>query len=251
MAIALFDCDGILVNSEEISTSNARQCLSAVGIQYSDDDFSTHYDGLDYAAFRQRAREDYFSFTGQTLKETFFDDMQTAYLAREAAEIKAIPGVRDLLESLQRSQVPFAVCSNSFQISIERKLHMVGLLPFFAGRIVGRDHVAQGKPAPDVYLAGMALLGETDPQKCIAFEDSAVGVRAARAAGMQVMGYAGHAADAARHRPRLTQAGADFTGTSMAALAFEAFERIDMIEQGPQWRNAPVRTKRLGNTGPA
>lgn len=250
MAIALFDCDGILVNTEEITTRNARQCLQALGLTYSDDEFQERFDGADFATFRQCASDDYFQRSGQPLPEKFFEDMQASYLVLEAAEIKPIAGVQDLLESLERSQVPMAVCSNSFAVNIERKLKMVGLFNFFAGRIIGRDHVVNGKPAPDVYLAGMARLGGTDPQKSIAFEDSTTGVKAARAAQMHVMGYTGGNAVPAHHAQRLVSAGADFTAASMAAIAMEAFERIDMIDQGPGWRNAPQRAKRLGHSGP-
>lgn len=245
MAIVLFDCDGVLVNTEEVAARSARSALKAVGIHYTDEQFEARIVGCDYPTLRQNIRDDYLILTGQYLDEQFFDDMQAQYLQEEAAGIAAITGVRDFVESLERSQVPFAICSNSYTPNIERKIKAVGLYDLFAGRILGRDSVANGKPAPDVYLAGMALLGETDPQKCVVIEDSAVGVRAGHAAGMRVMAYTGGSADPSAQAQKLKAVGAAFTASTMAGIAFETFEQIDMIDQGPHWRNAPQRAQRL------
>lgn len=249
MAIILFDCDGVLVNTEDIAMRNARECLGAVGLRYSDDDFSTRFDGADFATFRQHVKDDFFAAAGQHLDEQFFDDMHARYLAQEAAGIAAIVGIHDFIESLARSHVPFAICSNSFVHNVERKIKAVGLYDLFAGRILGRDNVAHGKPAPDLYLAGMALLGETDARKCIVIEDSAVGVKAGHAAGMRVMGYTGGSALPGAKAQLLRAAGAAFTAPTMAAIAMETFEHIDMIDQGPHWRNAPKRAQRLVGPG--
>ncbi len=251
MAIVLFDCDGVLVNTEEIAMRNARHCLGAAGLCYSDDDFSTRFDGADFATFRQHAKDDFLAATGQHLDEQFFDDMHTRYLAQEAAGIAAIVGIHDFVESLVRSKVPFAICSNSYTHNIERKLKTVGLYDFFAGRILGRDNVENGKPAPDVYLAGMALLGRTNPQECLVIEDSAVGAAAGHAAGMRVMGYTGGNAVPDQHATKLKAVGAIFTAPTMAAVALEVFEQVDMIDQAANWRNAPQRARRLSGPGPA
>lgn len=250
MAIVLFDCDGVLVNTEEIGARNARSALQAAGLHYSDEQFEDRVVGCDLMTLRQNVRDDYFAATGQQLGEDFFDDMHARYLQEEAKGIAAIAGVRDFVESLARSQIPFAICSNSFVPNIERKIRAVGLYDLFAGRILGRDNVAHGKPAPDVYLAGMTLLGETDAQKCVVIEDSAVGVRAGHAAGMRVMAYTGGSAAPAAHGQKLQGAGAVFAAATMAAIALETFEQIDMINQGPNWRNAPKRAQRIGGPAP-
>lgn len=250
MAVVLFDCDGVLVNTEVLAERNARAALAAIGLVYKDEDFERTIAGTDFVTFRKRVKEDYFAWTGLHLTEQFFDDMQTSYLVLEAAQIAEISGVRDLVESLIRSNVPFAICSNSNKANIERKLQHVGLYDFFKDRIISREDVTNGKPAPDIYLRGMNFLGEADPQKCIVVEDSAVGVTAGHAAGMRVLGYTGGSKVPDAHGLKLQAAGADFTGSSMAALAMEAFELIDMIDQGPNWRNAPMRAKR-GAGGPA
>ncbi len=251
MAIVLFDCDGVLVNTEEVAARTARAALQSVGIQYTDEQFEERIVGCDQPTMRKHIQDDYFAISGQYLDEQFFDDMQARYLQEEATGIAAIAGVRDFVESLVRSNVPFAICSNSYTPNIERKLKTVGLYDLFAGRILGRDNVANGKPAPDVYLAGMALLGETNPQKCVVVEDSAIGVRAGYAAGMRVMGYTGGSKHSALQAQKLKDVGAVFTAPTMAGIAFETFEQIDMIDQGPHWRNAPQRTQRLAGPGPA
>lgn len=249
MAIVLFDCDGVLVNTEEVAARAARTALKAVGLDYTDEQFEERIVGCDQPTMRKHIQDDYFAIAGQYLGEQFFDDMQASYLREEATGIAAIAGVRDFVESLARSHVPFAICSNSYTPNIERKLKTVGLYDLFAGRILGRDNVASGKPAPDVYLAGMALLGETDPQKCVVVEDSTIGVKAGHAAGMRVMGYTGGSKQPALQAQKLKDAGAAFIAPTMAGIAFETFEQIDMIDQGPNWRNAPQRTHRL--SGPA
>lgn len=251
MAIVLFDCDGVLVNTEEVAARAARTALSAIGLAYTDEQFEERIVGCDQPTMRQHIRDDYFAVAGQSLDEQFFDDMQARYLQAEATGIAAVAGVRDFVESLARAQVPFAICSNSFAPSIERKLKTVGLYDLFAGSVLGRDHVIHGKPAPDVYLAGMALLGETDPQKCVVIEDSAVGVKAGYAAGMRVMGYTGGSKNPALQAQKLKDVGAVFTAPTMAGVALETFEQIDMIDQGHNWRNAPKRAQRLSGFDPA
>ncbi len=245
MAIVLFDCDGVLVNTEEVAARTARTALASVGLAYTDEQFEERIVGCDQPTMRQHIQDDYFAISGQYLDEQFFDDMQARYLQEEASGIAAIAGVRDFVESLVRSNVLFAICSNSYVPNIERKLKTVGLYDLFAGRIIGRDNVANGKPAPDVYLAGMAMLGETDPQKCVVIEDSAVGVKAGHAAGMCVMGYTGGSKQPLVQAQKLKDVGAAFTAPTMAGIAMETFEQIDMIDQGPQWRNAPQRAHRM------
>lgn len=244
MAIVLFDCDGVLVNTEEIAVRNTRNVLRDAGMAYTDEQYEVRLVGYDFATLCQNMRDDYFVATGQNLGEQFFDDMQDRYLREEAAGIAAITGVRDFVESLARAQVPFAICSNGSVHDIERKTKAVGLYDLFAGRILGRDNVANGKPAPDIYLAGMSLLGGNEPQKCVVIEDSVIGVRAGHAAGMRVMGHTGGSSTPDGQARKLKDAGAVFTAPSMAVIAKETFGFIEMTAQALSQHNALKRTRR-------
>lgn len=250
MAVVLFDCDGVLVNTEQMVARAAREVLSGYGLIYSEQEYEDQFLGASMESFRDKVRADWLDRTGTPVSEQVFADIQTRYMQLEAANIKEIAGIRDFIESLVRSHIPFAVASNSFKPNIERKLKAVGLYDFFDGKIIAREDVKNGKPAPDTYLLAMQLVGETDPQKCIVVEDSPVGVTAGHTAGMKVMGYSGNTLNRVPYEQKLTQAGADFVSSSMAGIAMEVFELIDMIDQGPNWRNAPVRAGRKPG-GPA
>lgn len=242
--LVLFDCDGVLVNTEELAGRVAREALKNIGLDYTDDVFDQHITGTSMDEFRKRVNEDYLAISGMPLPEVFFADMQTLYLEAEALHIKEIEGVRDFIQSLVNSNIPFAVASNSARENIERKLKLVGLYDFFVPHIFSREDVKNGKPAPDIYLHAMRAMGETDPQNCIVVEDSAIGVAAGRAAGMYVIGYAGGDHRRPKYDRTLTGAGADFAGDTMAAVAFEAFDQIDEIKFGAQGRNAAIRAQR-------
>jgi HAD superfamily hydrolase (TIGR01509 family) len=250
MAVVLFDCDGVLVNTEQLVGKAAREVLSAHGLIYSEQQYDDLFLGSSMDNFRKQVRADWLDRTGTPIPETIFDEALTRYLQQEAAYIKEIAGVRDFVEALERSKVPFIICSNSFKASIERKLKHVGLFSHFDGKILSRESVTNGKPAPDIYQLGMQTLGETDPQKCLVIEDSPVGAAAGHAAGARVLGYTGASKTPNVYAQKLVKAGACFTAPSMAALAFEAFDLIDMIDQGPNWRNAPVRNTRGGPGDP-
>ncbi len=244
MALVIFDCDGVLVNTEELVSRVSRVALSAAGLHYTDDEFEQRFLGTSNDGFRQRANEDYMKLCGQNLPQAVFDDMMQRYLADEPAHIQAISGVQDFVEALINSKVPFALASNGARANIERKLQLTGLFNYFSGHIFSRDDVLNGKPAPDVYLHAMKTMGETDPRKCIVIEDSPIGVQAGFHAGMSVLGFAGGAHRRSGYETHLIGAGAVFTAPTMAGIAFEAFDRIDEIDQVPNGRNASVRKAR-------
>jgi len=244
VALVLFDCDGVLVNTEALIVRIGREALSAFGLVYTEQAFEDRFLGTSNDEFRRLANEDCMDRVGVTIPEQIFTNMMARYMQEEAAHIQAIAGVLDFIESLERSKVPFALASNSNRANIERKLKSVGLYDLFAGRIFSREDVQHGKPAPDIYLHAMKAMGETDPQKCIVVEDSPLGVIAGRAAGMYVLGFADIGLRKLSYEFKLKAAGADFTSGSMAGIVFEAFSQIDAIDQGPNHRNAPVLARR-------
>ncbi|QQG36743.1 MAG: HAD family phosphatase [Micavibrio aeruginosavorus] len=250
MPLVLFDCDGVLVNTEELAGRLSRQFLAQAGLVYQDDVFDRRLAGTSFDDFRLRVSEDFLKATGKPIAVTFFDDMNQAYLSEEARHIRPIPGVRDFIEALVSAQIPFAVASNSASANTQRKLGLVGLLDFFKGRIFSRDDVPQGKPAPDIYLHAMQVMGKNRPDTCIVVEDSPIGVAAGHAAGMYVVGFSGGAHRPAGYAEGLRQAGAAFTADTMPGVAFEAFDQIDEIKFGAQGRNYAMRQRRKAGHQP-
>jgi HAD superfamily hydrolase (TIGR01509 family) len=130
------------------------------------------------------------------------------------AELRAMAGVADLLAEIG---LPFCVASNARLAPLRRVLDMTGLLPFFEPHVFGVDLVARPKPAPDLFLHAAARMG-AEPVRCLVIEDSETGVRAARAAGMRVLGFHGGGHCYAGYEARLIAAGAFATFDRMADL---------------------------------
>lgn len=256
MVLALFDCDGVLVNTEELAERITREQLSLLGLDFTDQEYNARYSGASDLDFMRLAQEDCKARTGQDAPADLLDRILALYHAQEAQHIQAIAGVRDVLESLQRSHVPFAIVSNGARVDILRKLKLAGLDDLFPEHaIFAREDVAagRGKPHPDICLVAMQAMGETDPQNCIFTDDSVKGVQAGRAAGMFTIGFSAGAHRHLDYAQSLKQAGADVVCDSMGGAGMEIFSQIDQIVQGPQGRNAGVlqRRRALGGQSPS
>ena len=179
----IFDCDGVLVDSEHLSWEAWRRTAELCGVEITDEDirrftghtFDTVYDALasrdEAGALWERA--------------TFFASLRalTATLLEERLE--AFEDGEDTAEHLYRIGYRLAVASSSFAERLDLSLRVTGLRPFFEHVIAG-DQVSRSKPAPDIYLAAAAAL-EVDPTTCVAVEDSPAGISSAKAAGMHVI----------------------------------------------------------------
>ena len=117
----------------------------------------------------------------------WFERGEQALRQRFEAELEPVPGI---VEALERISLPACVASSSPPEQLRFKLELTGLYERFAGRIFSASEVANGKPAPDLFLHAAARMGAA-PDSCVVVEDSRYGVQAARAAGMDVLGYAG------------------------------------------------------------
>ena len=252
MVLALFDCDGVLVNTEELVERITREQLSLLGLEYTDQEYNARYSGANDHDFMRLAQDDCRARTGQDAPADLLDRVLALYHAQEAQHIQAMAGVRDVIEALQRSGVPYAIVSNGARVDILRKLKLAGLDDLFPERaIFSRENVApgRGKPHPDICLVAMQALGETDPQNCIFTDDSLMGVRAGRAAGMFTIGFSAGTHRHGGYAQDLKQAGADVVCASMGGAGMEIFSQIDQIVQGPQGRNAGVLQRRRGLGG--
>ncbi|WP_285362962.1 HAD family hydrolase [Microbacterium sp. LMC-P-041] len=180
--LVIFDCDGVLVDSERLSIEVDRRVLADLGWELSSDEIVHRFVGRSAAYFRSEIE----SFLGSPLRDDWEATYQPWYVAA-FAELIAVDGVEHALDEIVTAT---CVASSGTHAKIRRTLGMTGLLPRFEGRIFSVEDVVVGKPAPDLFLHAAHRLG-VHPEHCAVVEDSRFGVRAARAAGMRVYGYAG------------------------------------------------------------
>jgi HAD superfamily hydrolase (TIGR01509 family) len=206
----LFDCDGVLVDSETLTNQVICDTLNAYGAQV--DMAQT------MAAFLGRSLREssdvVAKLIGKQPPESFFTDFLRDRDAALAARVQAVPGVAAVVAALQSAGKPFAVASGADVHKMGITLGRTQLLDAFAGRIFGSDHVAHSKPAPDVYLFAAKALG-VDPRRCAVVEDTPTGTRAGVAAGACVFAYSGAAHSDAN---ALLAAGASAVFNDMATL---------------------------------
>lgn len=204
-AAVIFDCDGVLVDSEVLALHFERVHLAEAGLQYTVAEFAERFMGLAKAAFQAELLADSQKRLGASLPESFFSKLDNAKQHAVQTQLQAVPGARQAVASWAGLK---AVASSSPREELLQKLQRTELLHLFAPNIYSAEQVACGKPAPDVFLLAAQQLA-APPGACLVIEDSVNGVLAARAAGMRVWGFIGGGhADAGMAR-RLSQAGAD------------------------------------------
>jgi HAD superfamily hydrolase (TIGR01509 family) len=210
----LFDCDGVLVDSEPITNGVLRDMLEELGWTLTLAECMRTFVGK--AVKDERALIE--ARTGQPLTEDWmvrFRERRNEGLIRDVKAIRgAVQAVRLIHERLDGR---IACASGADRFKVELQLEKCGLMPYFKGRIFSGHELARSKPAPDVYLAAAASL-KVDPTRCAVVEDTTTGVTSGRAAGATVFGYSpsalGHDAPQA-----LRAAGAVAVCTDMADLA--------------------------------
>jgi HAD superfamily hydrolase (TIGR01509 family) len=200
----IFDCDGVLVNSEALVIDIERRFLADLGLVYEDAEFLTRFVGTSDADFVALLRAD-FSVRGRgTFPDDFLQQVRAVSFHRFTTDLRAVEGLETYLATLTG---PKAVASSSTVRSLTRKLSLTGLADWFGDHVYSAEHVARGKPAPDLFLHAAGKLG-VSAAACVAIEDSVNGVLAGVAAGMEVWGFTGGGhADAGLHG-RLAAAGA-------------------------------------------
>jgi HAD superfamily hydrolase (TIGR01509 family) len=181
--LVIFDCDGVLVDSEPIAVRIDVEMLAEVGLAMSEEEVIERFVGRspDVILAETAAR------LGRPVPDGWFDRGEASVRRAYATELQPVPGIAAALEAIAD---PVCVASSSTQENIRFKLELTGLYARFAGRIFSAVEVANGKPAPDLFLHAAERMG-AEPADCVVIEDSRYGVQAARAAGMDVFGYAG------------------------------------------------------------
>lgn len=181
----LFDFDGVLLESEYVGNKQIADYLTAIGHPTSVADSMTHFMGLAGRDFLDAIER----WIGKPLPEDFHAARKAEDERVMAQGIEAVAGAVAFVESLP-PDLPKAIASSSSTRWISRHLDHLGLGEAFAGRIFsGREHVARGKPAPDIYLHAADALG-VPIARAVIIEDSPVGVTGALASGAQVIGLA-------------------------------------------------------------
>lgn len=182
--LVIFDCDGVLVDSEPVANRTLGEMLRELGLDLTQEQIFQSFVGYSMQHV-MRAIE---SMLGRAPPETFLRDLQARTFAAFRTELRAMPGIESALDRLS---VPFCVASSGDHEKMQTTLGITGLLPRFAGRIFSVTQVARGKPAPDVYLFAARQLG-AEPSACVVVEDTPPGVQAGVAAGMTVFGFCAH-----------------------------------------------------------
>ena len=190
--LAIFDCDGVLVDSERIAVRVDAVVLGRLGWQLTEAEIIERFMGRSEAYMVGEIE----AALGRQLSTDW--DAEFAPLYREAIEAELQP-VDGVVDALARITTPICVASSSTHERIRFTLRLTGLLERFDGRIFSATDVAHGKPAPDLFLHAAASLG-ADSSRCAVIEDSIYGIQAARAAGMRAFGYAGGLTPAERLR---------------------------------------------------
>ncbi|HZT89065.1 MAG TPA: HAD-IA family hydrolase [Stellaceae bacterium] len=197
--LVIFDCDGVLIDSEVIANRILAECLFADGFGASLDEVMGIGLGKNEKSLRLAIEAEF----GRKLPGDFMTAMRTAVMQAFTAELRAIVGIEQVVAGLR---IPFCVASNSHIDRVRHALRVTGLLDFFGDRIFTAGMVAHGKPAPDLFLFAAAQCG-VPPAQCLVIEDGLGGVAAAKAAGIEVVGFCGGSHCPAGHREALLAAG--------------------------------------------
>ncbi|MHA7775930.1 HAD family hydrolase [Roseibium sp. M-1] len=200
----LFDCDGVLVDSEKIYVDVEREHLARIGLNYELKEFMDRFQGLSGVDFWAALDGDHRALGKGPLPETFGPELDAATLERISRELTEIAGIKQLLD-VHRG--PRAVASSSRMDRLIHKLQHTGLHDYFAPHIYSGEQVENGKPAPDLFLFTASKL-QVDPARSLVIEDSSNGVRAGLAAGMTVWGFVGGGHSHDGHAEQLLAAGA-------------------------------------------
>lgn len=208
--LVIFDCDGVLVDSEMISSRTMAALLTEHGYAIDDQQCRERFTGLSLPSLMRLVEEDW----GRSLPADFEERVVERDKVAFAAELRAVPGVAETVARLAR---PRCVASSGTLDKIRRNLRLTGLLELFEPHLFSARMVARGKPAPDLFLHAAAAMGVA-PTHCLVIEDSTAGIEAALAAGMAVFGFNGGGHCGPGHADMLRRAGADIVFDRMETL---------------------------------
>jgi HAD superfamily hydrolase (TIGR01509 family) len=207
--LLIFDCDGVLVDSEVLACEIDARILTRIGLPYSAQDIARKFVGVSFKDMVARLEAEH----ARTLPADLASQIDSALFASFETDLKPIAGVREAILSLP---YPRCVASSSTPDRIALSLRITGLSDLF-DHVFSATQVARGKPAPDLFLHAAAQM-EAGPESCVVIEDSAAGVQAALAAGMRVIGFVGGGHCGPDHAEKLRGAGASVIIQTMSQL---------------------------------
>jgi HAD superfamily hydrolase (TIGR01509 family) len=221
IGLVVFDCDGVLVDSERLANRVLAELLTDLGLATTTEESIATYMGLSMASAVERIE----ASLGRPVPPDFLERYRTATFEAFDRELTAVDGILDVIEGLRW---PSCVATSGDPDRVRRTLTLTALHHHFEGRIFSAVEVERGKPFPDLFLHAAVTMGVA-PEHCVVVEDSPFGVQAAVAAGMRPLGYAAMTPAAA-----LAGAGAT-TFTSMAELpgVLDAIDADGSVDAGP------------------
>ena len=219
--LVIFDCDGVLIDSEIISAKMLVAELARLGVTIDLDYVARHFLGRSYPTVMQQIREEF----GLNLPEAFEEQYRNRLLAAFERDLTIMPGIAEVIGALA---VPYCIATSSSPRRARRSLEIVAFPGLEETPLFTASMVEHGKPAPDLFLLAAEKMG-VKPGDCLVIEDSLNGIRAAHAAGMEVLRFTG-----GTHLQ-----GRDLTPPDDArpAKTFDSFARFFQIV--PQLRRAP------------
>jgi HAD superfamily hydrolase (TIGR01509 family) len=198
--LVIFDCDGVLVDSDRISLRIQAEWITALGLPTSYEDCVRDFLGLGVPATLRILTER----LGRPLPDGWPDNLDAAVRAAFRAELRPVPGIERALAAID---LPTCIASSGSPDKMRLTLGLTGLADHFTGRVFCAAEVERGKPAPDLFLHAAARMGAR-PERCVVVEDSPFGVAGARAAGMAALGYAAAGNEGLGQAAALAKAGA-------------------------------------------
>ncbi|MDE2030087.1 MAG: HAD family phosphatase [Alphaproteobacteria bacterium] len=209
--LIIFDCDSVLIDSMPLHNEVESAAYSELGIHIAPAELAVRFAGIPITEeFKILERE-----TGIAIPENFEETLETQKADIFTARLKATDGTAETLARL--SGTPRCVASGSRMKSLNHTLGITGLYDDFAPHIFSSEMVARGKPHPDLFLYAAQKMA-TAPADCVVIEDATSGVKAAKAAGMRVLGYVGGSHCSERHAGLLMECGAERTFADMRRL---------------------------------
>ncbi|WP_375703339.1 HAD family hydrolase [Bartonella sp. AD13SXNS] len=224
--LIIFDCDGVLVDSEYLAAKIGSQLLKQTGYEISPEELSERFAGLIFRDILKQVEQE----TEKPISAHLIDQMTDIFRTQIKTELRALDDVREAVEIIQ-TRYPYCICSNAKSIDIKEMLTTVGLYELFEGKIFSAPEVGtkKTKPAPDVFLFAAKQL-QVEPQNTIVIEDSIHGVHAAKAAGMRAIGFTGGSHSYLGHSNALAEAGAETVIAKHAHLG-------EVLEAMAVWRD--------------
>ncbi len=211
--LIIFDCDGVLVDSEIIASRELAAYLTELGRPTDGAQCRAAFTGLSIQSVAEKVRGAW----GMDLPESFVKDLRARDRVAFERDLQAIRGVADALNALDSAEVDYCVASSGTPEKIRHSLTITALLDRFNSKLFSATQVANGKPAPDLFELAAFEMGAA-AQDCVVIEDAPAGVRGGVAAGMRVLGFAGGSHCGPDSANQLLFAGAEMAFSNMADL---------------------------------